>query len=65
MVGYWLPLLYEAYSQVLREEQRQFTMGIDNRLEALALTVQKNNSLLAPPIRSSNHVSRFSFLHSL
>ena len=35
-----LPSLEEAYSQVRREEQRQFTMGIEDQSEAPALTVQ-------------------------
>ena len=30
-----------AYSQVRREEQRQFTMRIEDRLETLALTIQR------------------------
>ena len=54
-----LPSLEEAYSQVRREEQRQFTMGIEDQSEASVLTVQKNNSPPAPPIRPSNHFSRF------
>ena len=49
----------EAYSQVRREEQRQSTMGIEDRLEASALTVQKNNSQPTPHIRPSNHFSHF------
>ena len=54
-----LPILEEAYSQVCHEEQRQFTMGIEDRLEASTLTIQKNNSQPAPPIRPSNHFSHF------
>ena len=53
-----LPSLKEAYSQVHREEQRQFTMGIEDRLEASTLIVQKNNSKLTPPNSSSNPFSR-------
>ena len=54
-----LPSLEEAYSQVHREKQRQFTMGIEDQSEASALTVQKNNSQPAPPIHPSNHFSCF------
>ena len=34
-----LPSLEEAYSQVRHEEQRQFTLGIEDRSEASALSV--------------------------
>ena len=34
-------------------------MGIEDRSEASALNVQKNNSQPTPPIRPSNHFSRF------
>ena len=51
--------LEEAYSQVRREERRQFTMTIEDRSKASALTVQKNNSQPTPPIRPSNHFSHF------
>ena len=51
--------LEEAYLQVRREEQRQFTMEIEDRLEASPLIVQKNNSQLAPPTRSYNPFSHF------
>ena len=54
-----LPSLEEAYSKVRRKEQRIFTMGIEDQLEVLALTIKKNNSQPTPPIRSPNHFSRF------
>ena len=54
-----LPSLEEVYSQVRREEQRQFTMGIEDRSEESTFTVQKNNSQPTPPICPSNHFSHF------
>ena len=54
-----LPSLEEAYSQVSHEEQRQFTMGIEDRSKASTLIVQKNNSQPTPPSCSSNQFSRF------
>ena len=53
------PSLEEAYSQVHVEEQRPFTMGIEDQSKALALTVQKKNSQPASLIRPSNHFSHF------
>ena len=54
-----LPSLEEAYSQVHREENKQFTMGIEDRLEVSTLTVQKNNYQPTPPNHSSNPFSHF------
>ena len=51
--------LEEAYSQVRHEEQRQFTMGIEDQSEVSALTVQKSSSQPIPSIRPSNQFSRF------
>jgi vacuolar-type H+-ATPase subunit I/STV1 len=54
-----LPSLEEVYSQVRREEQRQLTMGIEDRSEVSALVVHKNNSQETTASRSSNSLSRF------
>ena len=58
-----LPSLEEAYSQVRHEEQRQFTMGIEDRSEASALTVVKKQ--LSASTSYSSFQPFFSFLHSL